>query len=103
MCAVLFTIMGGAPLVLGVLMRDEIAAQHRARRSAERAAAFGTRVREATTPPPFKATRATVTDPTDADDLVEALERLAALHASGALDGREYRAAKDRLLGGGRG
>lgn len=37
----------------------------------------------------------------DPDDMVAALERLAELHRSGALDAAEYRAAKDRILGGG--
>lgn len=58
-----------------------------------------------------RATRALATAPAappppsdraeDADDIVTALERLAELHRDGALDEAEYRAAKERILGGG--
>ena len=50
---------------------------------------MGTAVRRATTPPPFR----------DDGDVVGRLERLAQLHASGALDDAQFEAAKRSVLG----
>lgn len=93
-CAVLFTIMGGGPLLLVLFGRD--GQTGRAPRTPQRAAAsvatIGARIRAEATPPPFRRPTA------DADDLVGSLERLARLHREGAIDDAEYRDAKRRLL-----
>lgn len=96
-CAVLFTLMGGGPLLLVLFGEDGIPGRERlpgrsAPPAAQRAAAIGTRIRIEATPPPFRR------PPADADDLVGSLERLAQLHREGAIDDAEYRDAKRRLL-----
>jgi hypothetical protein len=96
-CGALFVVMGAGPLVLAVANpqdRPSALRGTRAPRAAARAADLGTRVRAATTPPPFRR------PPSDADDLVDALERLAALHRAGSLSDDEYADAKSTLLGG---
>lgn len=95
-CGVLFVLMGAGPVVLAVANPQDLP-------GASRAAAVGTTVRAATTPPPFRRPppmAQDADDDADAEGLVGALERLAQLHRSGALDDDEYRAAKATLLGG---
>jgi hypothetical protein len=91
-CAVVFFLMGGAPLLVVVpWFARRLRGQEpevpglRARFAARRPAA----------PSPGD------TEPSSGADLVTRLERLDALHRSGALDDREYEAAKAAVLGGG--
>ncbi|HRW37922.1 MAG TPA: SHOCT domain-containing protein [Aquihabitans sp.] len=96
-CAVLFTIMGGGPLLLVLAGRGSASGwtpSSSAPRAASRAAAAGARIRAEATPPPFRPT------PGAGDDLVGSLERLASLHREGAIDDDEYADAKRRLLEG---
>lgn len=94
-CGAMFWAMGLAPVVLWLLHPEDRPSSSRT----ARAAAAGTRVRHATTPPPFRVEPATWTPtPDEADDLVAGLERLAQLHAEGKLDDDEFAAAKSRLI-----
>jgi hypothetical protein len=94
-CGALFVLMGGGPLLaaFGWARHGGAGAPapptSAAARATARAAAAGTAVRRATTPPPFRD-----------DDLVGRLERLAALHRSGALDDAQYESAKRSILEG---
>ena len=92
-CAVLFTVMGAGPVLLVLFSRDGLPTN----RPASRAAAAGTRIRAEATPPPFRPTVIATTG-SIADDLVDSLERLAALHRDGAITDEEYADAKRRLL-----
>lgn len=90
-CGVLFVLMGGGPLVaaIGWARHGGTTGPRPAARATAKAAAVGTAVRRATTPPPFRD-----------DDLVGRLERLADLHRSGALDDAQYESAKRSVLEG---
>lgn len=86
-CAVVFFLMGAAPLVVALPW-------------------FVRRLRGQETPVPdlrarFAARRTAPPEPGVGPDLVTRLERLDALHRSGALDDREYEAAKAAVIGGG--
>ncbi len=96
-CAVLFTAMGLGPLLLAIFSTDGRPGRGGAGPAATRAAAAGTRIRAEATPPPFRPTVITTTG-SIADDLVDSLERLAALHRDGAITDEEYADAKRRLL-----
>ena len=106
-CAVLFFVMGGGPVLLAVggmrsdsrRKRKKAAAQARAR-FGERAGTRGTK-RDADGPwggTPAAVTETPPPDAGDADDLVDALERLDALHSRGGLTDEEYARAKRALL-----
>jgi hypothetical protein len=99
-CGVLFVVMGGGPVVLAVLGRNEMSTSRPARATA-RAASVGARVRALSTPPPFRST-AEPTRSSAGTGLVDELERLDALHRRGGLTDEEHAAAKRVLLGGGR-
>jgi len=103
-CGVVFWAMGGGPLLLG-------AAAFRASLRAARGVAFRNRLRsgppaaapspspvDALAPPGAPTERAAPVHASPGD-LVDDLERLARLHADGALDDAGFEAAKDRLLG----
>jgi hypothetical protein len=93
-CAVVFGLMGGLPLVFAgpwVVRRFTRSEPAPRRMGAVTTAAA---VREAVSFLPK--TRVPRAEPAD---LVSALERLNALHQTGALDDAEYEAAKDKLLG----
>ena len=100
-CGAMFWAMGLAPVVLWILHpEDRPGGAHPSGavtpRAVERASRLGASVRAATTPPPFRGPA-----PSDeASTLVDALERLEALHRRGAIDDDEYRAAKRRAVGG---
>ena len=97
-CGVLFWGMGAAPVVLWLMHPEDRPASSRT----SRAAAAGARVRTATTPPPFRREPVPATwtpAPSEADDLVDAVERLAQLHDRGKLSDAEFADAKRRLLG----
>jgi hypothetical protein len=90
-CAVVFFVMGAAPLLVAVPWfvrrlrgQEPTVPDLRARFATRRSA-------------PVSADR----EPGSGADLVTRLERLDALHRSGALDDREYEAAKTAVLGGG--
>jgi hypothetical protein len=100
-CAVAFIAMGGIPLLFivlnakSVLWGSDDAPGRSSRRpsSPSTAVPFGTTTVVASPPPP-KAAR----PDDDDDDLVSDLERLAALHRSGALSDDEYARAKTARL-----
>jgi hypothetical protein len=116
-CAVLFGIMGAVPLfaVLGAMVRsftrdeqppsavDSIKALGNLRPSrssgwkSKSSSPYGT----TTTTKADTSTGTTTSTTASSEGLVDELERLAALHRSGALGADEYAAAKRRLLEGG--
>jgi putative oligomerization/nucleic acid binding protein len=92
-CAIVFFLMGGVPLVIALpwLWRS-------ARGKGEHPASGS--VRSSLTPPGVGFATTRLRRPaTPADDVVTALERLDALHRSGSLDEEQYEAAKDQILG----
>lgn len=99
-CAVVFGLMGGLPLVWAlpwIVRRFSGKAPAEGWRSGMTTrGAMGAVVSAI---PKLKSVAAS----TGARDLVSALERLDALHRSGAIDDAEYEAAKERLLGVGGG
>ncbi len=111
-CGVLFGLMGGVPLLIGlpIMFRGK---RRRTARLADRALELSTRFRNATTPPNVivsssgaNRSAANWSAPSRSQgsansNIVAALERLAALHRSGSLTDTEYQAAKDAVLGGG--
>ena len=111
-CGAMFWAMGAGPVVLWLLnpqdrpTRSRPAPDGRTARAVKRASALGTTIRIETTPPPFRPSSGAGTGswPGDgggeASDLVDALERLDALHRSGAIDDAEFRDAKRRLIDG---
>lgn len=103
-CGALFVVMGGGPLVLWFANPQDRPGASGTARAAIRATEMGTKIRAATTPPPFReaAPSSWTPEASDADDLVVGLERLAQLHREGALDDDEFAAAKATLIGGGR-
>jgi hypothetical protein len=99
-CAVLFALMGGVPLVFlftGSGLRSTFAADGTG------PSLIGTRVKSARSSGEALGKVSGRVDTGDQggqpDDLPNALERMAALHASGALTDDEFTAAKRRLLG----
>jgi hypothetical protein len=94
-CAVVFGIMGGAPLLL-LFRRGNLRAMFAADGSSTTVAQQVTDLASSrsTHRRPGKVSRGL-----DTDDLPSALERMAALHASGKLTDDEFAAAKRRLLG----
>jgi hypothetical protein len=92
-CAVLFGLMGGIPLVLvgpWIVRRFTRSEPPPSWRTTIPTAAV---VRAAVSAIPTVRVR-----PAESTDLVSALERLEALHRSGSLDDTEFEAAKDKLL-----
>jgi len=94
MCAVVFALMGGVPLLLAlpVLWRGQDA--HRT--FAGRTLAMSAQARNMTTPPNINVSP--VFPGAAAHDLVSTLERLSVLHRNGSLTDAEYRAAKQDVL-----
>ncbi|MFN8016972.1 MAG: SHOCT domain-containing protein [Acidimicrobiales bacterium] len=96
-CGAMFWAMGLAPVALWLLHpEDRPGASRPVGRmgpAVQRASRLGAEVRAQTTPPPFRTPA-----PESAERLVDALERLEALHQRGAIDDDEYRAAKQRAI-----
>jgi hypothetical protein len=110
-CAVLFALMGGLPLlaivkpVFGQFARKGPDTPPQAKvvvptrmkvkelRAVAKAGAAGSKPREPERPPPS-------TEGTTDDSMIDALERLGALHESGALSDHEFEVAKRRVLHG---
>jgi hypothetical protein len=106
-CAVVFFAMGGLPL-LAVVPAIWRRFTGKTPPSRVRGLLVPRRPRPVATPGPvasrwvgWETPSGTAAEPasSDADDLVGALERLDALHRSGALDAEEYESAKRRILG----
>lgn len=99
-CAILFGIMGGAPLL--VMWKPVVASFRRpdeAIGAVNRPFAGVQRVVRRTPLTPTVTVRTTPFGGSrQPDDIVSALERLNALHESGALDDAEFEAAKQKLL-----
>jgi hypothetical protein len=97
-CAVVFGLMGGVPLVLALprLWRKPDAPA----RFVGRALTATTAMRNLATPPNV-VVAPRFSPPPPGSPIVSELERLASLHASGAITDAEFQAAKQTLLGTG--
>jgi hypothetical protein len=95
-CAVVFGLMGGLPLVWVLpWIGRRFSGKDPAEDWRSSLGTLGAIRAVASSIPRIK----TVSASTGSTDLVSALERLDALHRSGAIDAAEYEAAKERLLG----
>lgn len=107
-CGVVFVIMGAGPLLFLIpLIRNGRKNRRRGGELAQRALVVSTRLRNAMSPPnvyvtavPFRPETRRGPQPGTAPTIVADLERLAALHLTGALSITEYEAAKRLLLEG---
>jgi hypothetical protein len=96
-CAVLFIIMGGVPLifVLPAMVRGR---EDTSSTASWKRAMIPAGVIPAAISAAASLRRATVSTSEEPEDLVSMLERLDALHRTGALDDQEYERAKDEIL-----